>query len=98
MMSLSFKKRFYFIKLSEGLDFLKYFTLNTLFDTQAIINGENYAGAFAAMCLISVSFYVAGISPDVFSQRKKGTVSGPLRPDPPSIRTEALLRRHRSLP
>lgn len=51
-----------FIKLSDRLDFLRYFTLNTLYDTQKIIDGSGYEGGFAAMILISVFLYAAGIA------------------------------------
>lgn len=50
-----------FIKLSDSLDFLKYFTLNTLYDTQKIIEGSGYTHGFAIMLVISVCLYAAGI-------------------------------------
>lgn len=50
-----------FIKLSDNLDFLKYFTLNTLFDTQKIVEGSGYAGEFTAMFIIAACFYAVGI-------------------------------------
>ncbi|MFR7990239.1 MAG: ABC transporter permease subunit [Anaerovoracaceae bacterium] len=49
------------VKLSDNLDFLKYFTLNTLFDTEKIIDGSGYAGGFAAMLIASLCLYAAGI-------------------------------------
>lgn len=51
-----------FIKLSDSLDFLRYFTLNTLYDTQKIIDGSGYEGGFAAMTVMSVVLYAAGIT------------------------------------
>lgn len=49
------------LKLSDDLDFLKYFTLNTLYDTQKIIEGSGYKEGFAAMLGISVCLYTIGI-------------------------------------
>lgn len=56
-----------FIKLSNDLDFLKYATLNTLFDTQSVLSGSGYAGEFIAMALIAAVLYVVGI---VWFQKK----------------------------
>ena len=56
-----------FIKLSDRLDFMKYFTLNTLYDTQQIIKGSGYAGEFIAMLILSVCLYIIGI---VWFQKK----------------------------
>lgn len=56
-----------FIKLSEDLDCLKYFTLNTLFDTKEILEGSGYEGSFAVMAALSVVLYVTGI---VWFQKK----------------------------
>lgn len=50
-----------FIKLSEDLDFLKYFTLNTLFDTQAIIENSGYKEDFIIMGVIAAILYIVGI-------------------------------------
>lgn len=50
-----------FIKLSEDLDFLKYFTLNTLFDTKKILEGSGYTESFIIMIIISVILYSVGI-------------------------------------
>lgn len=50
-----------FIKLSDSLDFLKYFTLNTLYDTQKIVEGSGYEDGFIAMLVIAVCLYVTGI-------------------------------------
>ena len=49
------------IKLSDSLDFLRYFTLNTLFDTQKILDGSGYAGNFVIMVVLSVCLYAVGI-------------------------------------
>ena len=56
-----------FIKLSDSLDFLKYFTLNTLYDTQKIVEGSGYAGDFVIMLIISICLYTVGI---VWFQKK----------------------------
>ena len=55
------------VKLSDDLDFLKYFTLNTLYDTQKILDGSGYEGGFLAMFLFSVCLYGTGI---LWFQRK----------------------------
>lgn len=49
------------IKLSDSLDFLKYFTLNTLFDTAKILEGSGYTCEFVIMALLSVALYGIGI-------------------------------------
>lgn len=48
-------------KLSDSLDVLKYFTLNTLFDTAAILQGEGYGADFAVLAMIGALLYTAGI-------------------------------------
>ena len=50
-----------FIKLSEDLDFLKYFTLNTLFDTTDILAGSGFEFGFIIMGAIGVLLYIIGI-------------------------------------
>ena len=50
-----------FIKLSDSLDFLRYFTLNTLFDTENILNGSDYVPQFIALAVIAVVLYSIGI-------------------------------------
>lgn len=50
-----------FIKLSENLDFLKYLTLNTLFDTQDLLAGSGYGEAFILMGFYAVMLYAIGI-------------------------------------
>lgn len=50
-----------FVKLSEDLDGLRYFTLNSLFDTQSILEGSGYGADFAAMAAITIVLYTVGI-------------------------------------
>lgn len=50
-----------FLKLSNDLDFLKYITLNTLFDTQGIISGSGYTVEFITMGIIAIVLYIVGI-------------------------------------
>lgn len=50
-----------FIKLSDDLDVLKYFTLNTLFDTQKIIEGNGYLINFYIMAGIGIILYSIAI-------------------------------------
>ena len=50
-----------FIKLSGDLDFLKYVTLNTLFNTQDILSGVGFEGAFTAMRTAAVILYAVAI-------------------------------------
>ncbi len=50
-----------FIKLSDQLDFLKYVTLNTLFNTQNILTGRGYAEEFWCMGIIAVVLYIFGM-------------------------------------
>lgn len=50
-----------FIKLSDNLDFLKYITLNTLFNTQNIIADNGYAKEFVIMAVMTVVLYSIGI-------------------------------------
>lgn len=56
-----------FLKLSDDLEFLKYFTLNTLFDTQSILSGSGYINEFIIMLVIALMLYVIGI---VWFQKK----------------------------
>lgn len=56
-----------FIKLSDDLDFLRYITLNTLFNTRNILSDSGYREEFLAMGIISVTLYVIGI---VWFQKK----------------------------
>ena len=50
-----------FIKLSDDLDFLRYVTLNTLFDTLNILAGSGYAPQFVALAVIALVLYSVGI-------------------------------------
>lgn len=50
-----------FLKLSDDLEFLKYFTLNTLFDTQAIVAQSDVTMNFLSMGLIAIALYLIGI-------------------------------------
>ena len=50
-----------FIKLSDDLDFLKNFTLNTLFDTQKILEGSGYIQDFVIMGVMALILYAVGI-------------------------------------
>lgn len=50
-----------FIKLSDDLDFLKNFTLNTLFDTQKILEGSGYIQDFVIMGAMALVLYAVGI-------------------------------------
>ena len=46
----------------EDLEFLKYFSLNTLFDTTAITSGTGFIAQFIAMGVIAVVLYAVGIT------------------------------------
>lgn len=50
-----------FMKLSDKLDSLKYLTLNSLYDTQKIIEGTGYISGFIVMLIISACLYDIGI-------------------------------------
>lgn len=50
-----------FIKLSENLDWLKYFTLTTLFNTDKILDGSGYGSEFITMLIIGIILYCIGI-------------------------------------
>ena len=47
--------------LSENLSYLKYVTANTLFDSEAILDGKGYGIKFAAMGISALVLYVVGI-------------------------------------
>lgn len=49
------------LKLSDDLDFLRYLTLNTLFDTQGILTGSGYGNDFAIMAVCAAALYTTGI-------------------------------------
>lgn len=47
--------------MSDKLEFLKYISINTLFDTKAIIDGKDYAVKLIILAAIGVVLYVSGI-------------------------------------
>jgi ABC-2 type transport system permease protein len=47
--------------VGDATDFLKYFTLYTLFDPAKIASGEGYAVSFAVLAVIAVATYSAGL-------------------------------------
>ena len=49
------------VLLSENLSYLKYVTANTLFDSEAILDGKGYGIKFAAMGISALVLYVVGI-------------------------------------
>ncbi|MEG1255330.1 ABC transporter permease subunit [Clostridium sp.] len=53
--------------LSEDLSFLKYFTLNTLFDKSAIMSGEGYGIQFVMLFIIGITLYAIGVK--VFKEK-----------------------------
>jgi len=50
------------LSMIEDLNFFKYFSLNTLFDTGTIIKGEGFLIQFIAMAVIGVVLYAVGIN------------------------------------
>jgi len=48
--------------MSDKLEFLKYFSLNSLYDTTAIMDGEGYAIKLIVLAAIGVILYVASIN------------------------------------
>lgn len=48
--------------MSDKLEFLKYFSLNTLFDTKAIMDGQGYALKLLILLAIGVVLYIIGIN------------------------------------
>jgi ABC-2 type transport system permease protein len=53
--------------MSRDIEFLKYFSLITLFDTDSIISGEGYAIKLAALGALAVVLYVVGMK--VFKEK-----------------------------
>jgi ABC-2 type transport system permease protein len=53
--------------VSTSLAFFKYFSLLTLFDAKAIINGQSYAFNFIVLAFLAVILYAAGIK--VFKEK-----------------------------
>ena len=54
-------------QVSDNLDVLKYLTLNTLFDTNSIINGSGYGLSFLALFIVGIILYVLGM---IFFKRR----------------------------
>lgn len=50
-----------FLKLSNDLEFLKYLTLNSLYDTQKVIEGSGYIEGYMGMLIIAIILYFIGI-------------------------------------
>ena len=48
-------------QVSESLDFMKYFSMNTLFNTSNIINGESVILSFSLLVSIGIILYMIGI-------------------------------------
>ena len=48
-------------EVGESTDFLKYFTIYTLFDPTKIISGENHIIPFIVLVLLAICLYMAGI-------------------------------------
>lgn len=46
---------------SSSLDFLKYFTLNSLFDTTAVLQGDNIVRNFSILGVIGLVFYFSSL-------------------------------------
>jgi ABC-2 type transport system permease protein len=53
--------------MSKDLDFLKYFSLITLLDTDSIISGEGYAIKFIILTIVAIVLYIIGIK--VFKEK-----------------------------
>ena len=49
------------MKLSDSLEFLEYFTLNSLFNPSDILNNSGYGQDFMIMAAIGIILYVLGI-------------------------------------
>lgn len=49
------------VKLSSDLDILKYFTLNTLFDTTKLISGDQYIGNLIIMFSLGAVLYIGSL-------------------------------------
>lgn len=54
-------------QVSDSLKGLKYITLNSLFDTKAILNGDNYTVGFIILAVVGIVFY--GIGMKVFKEK-----------------------------
>lgn len=49
------------LKLSDDLEVLRYFTLNTLYDTQRIVDGSDYQMQLVALLVIAMVLYTCGL-------------------------------------
>ena len=62
---------FYLFKMmdqvSDSLDVIRYFTLNTLFDTKTILDGSGYGLSFLTMLLVGIILYSLGM---IFFKRR----------------------------
>jgi len=47
--------------VGESAEFLKYFTIYTLFDPAKITSGNGYGGSFLILGILAICFYIAGI-------------------------------------
>lgn len=54
-------------QVSESLEEIKYLSLNTLFDTKAILNGEGYMLGFIILTVVGIVLYAIGIR--IFQQK-----------------------------
>ncbi len=54
-------------QLDPQLEFLKYFSLDTLFDTKAILSGEGYAFRLVLLAVVGIVLYSVGIK--VFKEK-----------------------------
>ena len=54
-------------QVSDSFKVMKYFTLNTLFDANAILNGGDYVIQFIVLALLGIVFYIIGIR--VFTEK-----------------------------
>ena len=48
-------------QVSSDLEWFKYFTVNTLFDTDAILSGEGYVLSFIILFVVGIVLYEIGI-------------------------------------
>lgn len=48
-------------QVSESLDGMKYVTMNSLFDTQAVLDGEGYALPFVVLAAVGIVLYAIGM-------------------------------------
>ena len=48
-------------QVSESLEGIKYISLNSLFDTDAILKGDGYMVQFVILALVGIVLYAIGI-------------------------------------